>query len=427
VGKRGGERLMVDVCECAANWRVELTNMLTGAIEHMIVPISFEFETAFLEAGRGTITFNRRGTSDSLDEGYVSANDVFPGATGIFFQRIAGGAATPHAPVNMFGGFIETVQGNSDGTVTLGFAEMQKYLDYRLIRSDLVFTGVNQNAIAQNLVNYARGTNALGGSTDPAPSLGIPLVGGNGVTAFNRDRTYLAVDRPVIGDMIKQLIGVEDGPVYELIHTRETTPIVGLTDNWWSEMFFLDELVQPSPAKFISWHHVTDLLLNLDGNGIANQIDAFGDPEEDGTPRISTANSPTAFLPRFDAAPAFSGVTNLITLGQHASGYQLDHMDPSLNLQLNFTGLDYGTAAGDPTLSLDDLVPGRNVNIDIESPNWTIKGGPDMPAEGTHIPSIGRVSVSVGQEGPEQVTAQIIVDSYPGNMLSAQPIDCVDC
>lgn len=418
---------MVDVCECAANWRVELTDLLTGAIEHLIVPVSFEFETTFLEAGRGTITFNRRGETDTLEAGYVSANDMFPGATGIFFQRIAGGAATPHEPVNMFGGFIETMQGNSDGTVTLGFAELQKYLDYRLIRSDLVFTADQQTTIASNLVLYARGENIDGGSVDPAPALGIPLIGGAGGSAFTRDRTYLAVDRPVIGDMIKQLIGVEDGPVYEMQHHRETTPIVGLTENWWTEMGFFDELTQPSPAKFITWHHVTDLTLNVDGNGMANQIDAFGDPEPDGTPRISTADSATSFLARFDAAPAFSGVTNLITLGQHASGYQRDHMDPALNLQLNFTGLDYGTAAGDSTLSIDDLVPGRNVNIDIQSPNWTIDGGPDMPGSGTHIPSIGRVSVAVGQEGAEQVTVQIIVDSYPGNMLSAQPIDCVDC
>jgi hypothetical protein len=102
-------------------------------------------------------------------------------------------------------------------------------------------------------------------------------------------------------------------------------------------------------------------------------------------------------------------------------------MDPTLDLQLNFTGLDYGTAAGDPTLSIDDLLPGRNVNIDIDAPNWRIDAGPDMPDSGTSIPSIGRVSVAVGPEGAEQVTVQIIVDSYPGGMLSSQPTDCADC
>jgi hypothetical protein len=420
---------MVQVCECAPNWRVELTDLLTGAITHAIVPVSFEFETALMEAGRGSITFNRMGNSTGIiaDGGYVSANDMLPGTTGIFFSRVAGGAATPNNPVHMFGGFVETFQGNSDGTVTLGFAEMQKYLDYRLIRSDLVFTGDSQTSIGANLVLYARGENFDGGSVDPSPSLGIPLSGGFALSAFNRDRTYLAVDRPVIGELIRQLVGVEDGPVYELTHFRSATPIVGLTDNWWSDITFFDELSQPSPAPFITWDHLTDFTLNLDSNALANQIDAFGDPEDDGTPRISTADSPVPFEPRYDAAPAFQGVSNLITLGQHASGYQADHMFAALNLQFNFTGLDYGTAAGSPTLTIDDLVPGRNVNVDVDSPNWKFDGGPDMPDSGTHIPSIGRVSLAVGQEGAEQVTVQIIVDSFPGNMLSSEPSDCVDC
>jgi hypothetical protein len=416
---------MVDVCECAANWRVELTDLLTGAITHAIVPVSFEFETAFMEAGRGTITFNRRGNSPVLDAGFVSANDSLPGTTGIFFSRIAGGAATPDSPVHMFGGFVETFQGNSDGTVTLGFAEMQKYLDYRMIRSDLTYTGVDQTEIGADLVLYARGENTGGGSVDPSPSLGIPLIGTFAASAFSRDRTYLAVDRPVIGEMIRQLVGVEDGPVYELEHFRSSVPIPGLTDNWWSEMSFQDAVTQPSPAAFITWDHLTDFTLNLDINALANQIDAFGDPEEDGTPRIATADSPVSFEPRYDAAPTFYGVTNLTTLGQHAAGYQFDHMFVSLNLQLNLTGLEYGQAAGSPTLTIDDLLPGRHVNVDIDSPNWRIEGGPELP--GTHIPSIGRVSLAVGQEGSEQVTVQIIVDSYPGNMLSAQPTDCVDC
>lgn len=416
---------MVDVCECAANWRVELTDMLTGEVTHAIVPVSFEFETAFLEPGRGTITFNRRGNSPQLDAGYVSVNDSMPGTTGIFISRLAGGAATPNDPVHMFGGFVETFQGNSDGTVTLGFSEMQKYLDFRMIRSDLVFTADDQTSIGAQLVLYARGENTDGGSVDPSPSLGIPLVGGNAASAFNRDRTYAAVDRSVIGEMIKQLVAIEDGPVYELTHYRNGSPIVGLTENWWSEMFFEDALAQPSPAKFIVWDHLTDLTLNLDSNGLANQIDAFGDPAADGTPLIATQDSPVSFEPRYDAAPSFPGVTNLITLGQHASGYQDDHFFASLNLQLNFTGLEYGQAAGGPTLTLDDLRPGRHVNVDIDSPNWRMSGGPEMP--GTHIPSIGRVSLAVGQEGAEQVTVQITVDSFPGNMLSAQPTDCVDC
>lgn len=415
---------MVDVCECAANWRVELTDLLTGAITHTVIPVSFQFETAFMEAGRGTITFNRRGNESTVTPAYISANDCMPNSTGIFFQRIRGGAATPNAPVNMFGGFVETFQGNSDGTITLGFAEMQKYLDYRLIRSDLTFTALSQNFIARDLVMYARGENINGGSIDPAPALGIPLIGGVGASAFNRDRTYLAAGRPVIGDMLKQLIEVENGPVYQMFHYR-TSGVVGLTDNWYSEMGFFDALSQPSPSKYITWNHLEDFTVNVDGNGMANQIDAFGDANADGSPRIATADSPTPFEPRYDAAPAFDGVTSLVTLGQHAAGYQDDHMFAAMSLQLNFTGLDYGDAAGVSPLSLDDLLPGYDMNVDVDSPNWRFDGGPELP--GTHIPTISRVSVAVGQEGPEKVTVSMMLDSFPGNMLSAAPNDCVDC
>lgn len=416
---------MVDVCECAANWRIELTDLLTGEVRHAITPIEFEFETAFLEPGRGSITFNRMGTAPGdLGSQFVHFNDMEPYTTGIFFSRINGGSATPQAPVHMFGGFIETMDSMSDGITVLGFVEMTKYLDFRMIRSDLVFTADDQTEIGANLVLYARGENTDGGSVDPSPALGIPLLGGFTASAFNRDRTYLAVDRVVIGEAIANLTQVLDGPVYELAHYRNGGPIVGLTQNWWSEMVFSDTWSQAS-VKRIAWHHVNDLKVFVDGNGMANQIDAFGEPDADGTPLIATADSPFSFRPRFDAAPAFNGIINAITLGQQAVGYQDDHRDPALALQLFFSGIEYGQAAGPITLTLDDLVPGNVVNVDIRSPYWVIEGGPDLP--GTHVPSIGRVSVAVGQEGPEQVTAQIIVDSFPGNMLSTPPDDCVDC
>lgn len=414
---------MARTCECAPNWRIELTNLFTGAVTHAVTPVSFEFETAFLEPGRGSITFNRRGTSPVLDASYVSASDVMPGETGIFFSRIAGGAATPQDPVNMFGGYVETVQGNSDGTVTLGIAEMQKYLDHRMIRSDLVFSGVEQTFIGRDLVMYARGENINGGSVDPSPPLPIPLIAGLGGSAFDRDRTYLGEDRSVIGELVRQLCGVINGPIYQMFHYR-TGPLPGLTEKWYSEMGFFDTVAQSSPAKFITWDHLTDFTLNLDANGLANQVDAFGDPNEDGTPRIATADSPLPTSPRFDAAPSFQGVTDLISLGANAAGYQADHMFAALDLQFNFTGLEYGSGSS-PTLNIDDFLPGTNVNVDVDSPFWRFDGGPDMP--GTHTPTIGRVSVSAPQEGPEQVTVQIIIDTFPGNMLSAAPSDCVDC
>lgn len=415
---------MTQVCACAANWRIELTDLLTGGVRHSITPMEFEFETAFLEAGRGTIRFNRKGTDKRVGAQFVHVNDMAPYATGIFFSRIHGGAATPDNPNTMFGGFIETMDADSDGMVTLGFSEMQKYLDFRMIRSDLVFTNVNQNDIGANLVLYARGENTAGGSIDPSPALGIPLIGGFFATAFNRDRTYLADDRVVIGEAIRNLTQVVNGPVYSLEHFRNPVPIPGFTASWFTDMLFRDTWVQPSVPR-ISWHHVNDMKVFLDGNGLANQIDAFGEPFDDGTPRIATADSPFPFLPRFDAAPTFDGVTEMITLGNHAVGYQDDYRDPALNLQLMFSGLEYGQAAGGTTLTIDDLVPGNVVNLDIQSPYWVVEGGPDFPS--SYVPRIGRVSVAAGLEGPESVTAQVIVDSFPTSLVAGPPADCQDC
>src|SRR5690606_13489657 len=143
-------------------------------------------------------------------------------------------------------------------------------------------------------------------------------------------------DRPKIGELIRNLTQVENGPVYQLFHYRNAGPIPGLTQNWFSEMAFFDAPPQPDPAPTISWNHLVDFKVGLDLNEIANQVDAFGDPDADGNPLIYAANSPYPFLPRFDAAPSFSGVTNLTTLNQNAFGYQQDHADPTLNLQLHF-------------------------------------------------------------------------------------------
>ena len=418
---------MVDVCDCASNWRIELTNLLTGATTHVVTPVSFEFQTAFMEPGRGSITFHRRGTEAVFSSGFIPADRMFPATTGIFFSRIHGGRATPNEPVHMFGGFIETMQANSDGLVTLGFAEMQKYLDYRMVRTDLVFEDESQLSIGANLVLYARGENFAGGSVDDAPALGIPLIGGFGTSAINRDRTYLASERPFIGELLRNLTQVIDGPVYTVDHHRNAGPIAGLTENWYTELGFSDTWLQTFPAPLVAWHHVEDFAVNVDMNEIANQVDAIGEPDADGNPLIYSADSPTPFNPRYDAAPSFSGVTNIPTLNQHAFGYQQDHMFQASNLQLFFAGLDYGQAAGGRTLSIDDLRPGDAINIDLEAPNWIIRGGPDLPQFGTVTPRIGRLSVSAPQEGVERVTAQVIVDEYPTSFLGSTPGDCVDC
>src|SRR3546814_5299109 len=98
------------------------------------------------------------------------------------------------------------------------------------------------------------------------------------------------------------------------------------------------------------------------------------------------------------------------------------------NIQLFLSGLDYGQAAGDPTLTIDDRTPGNEVSLDIVSPHWAIRGGsnPDLPEA---APKIGRLSVAVGLEGPEQITVQIMEEEMNRLVIVGESDNepCWDC
>lgn len=421
--------MTVEACECAANWRVELTLLTTGEVLKVLVPTSFEFETSFMQAGQGSVSFNRHGVTSlgfSLTSpSFVQTLHMYPRRVGIYFSRVHGGDATPHNPVTMFGGIVESFQPSSNGMVTLGFTEIQSYLDYRLIRSDLTFTAEDQRFIAANLVEYANGTNFSGGSVDPIPGPGIALIGGvaGGAGTIFRDRTYLAADRKYIGEALSEFLQILDGPVYRMFHFRNA-------DIWLSEMAFSDAWIQQTPYPTVAWHHVTDFQPAVDANDLANLVDAFGRQLDGEDPFIETTGFIIGFpdAPRYDAAPVYDTVTTSGTLQDHAIGYLNEHNDNAGQIKLMFSGLDYGTAEGESTLNIDDLIPGNNINIDIKSPNWRLLGGLDTPNTDVE-PRIGRLSIAVGEEGPEQVTVQVIAQRMSNLLLpdDSEIEPCIDC
>lgn len=416
-------------CECAANWRVELVELTTGIPLAVVVPVSFEFETDFLQAGRGSITFHRKGigqNNDLLNERdpftgfqYVPLFNMYPKRMGIYISRLEGGGATSLAPVPMFAGIVDTLDGTSAGFVTLGFTEIQAYLDMRLIRSDLTFTAVDQTEIAAQLVAYAQGTNTLGGSTDPDPAEGIELYGVSVPTlGTNRDRTYLAKDRQFIGDQLSELIGVNGGPVYQMEHIRSG----GL---WRSNMNFYDEIPQTA-VKTISAANVQDFKVSLEGKDLANLIDAMGQADIDGIRPIATSGYSALLIsmPRYDATPVYDTVSDTAVLLTHAVGYARDHNDAASEFQFMFSGLDYGGPNNVNTLDIGDLVPGNQVHLDVHSQNWRINTV-DLAET---VARIGRVSVSVPQKGTEQVSAQVVSNNMD-NIASQDGFfyPCVDC
>lgn len=422
---------MTVACECAGNWRVELVELTSGLVLDVVVPISFEFETNFLSAGRGSIMFHRKGVG-SNDSGpladlpvipvFVPLIDMYPRRMAVYISRLAGGTATSQSPAPMFAGIVDTLSGSSDGIVTLGFFEIQQFLEFRLIRSDLTFTAVDQTEIAAQLVLYARGENTLGGSTDPNPAVGIRLFGtSNPTLGTNRDRTYLANERPTIGRMLDNLLGVIGAPVYQMSHSRS---VLGV---WTSTMEFYDEIPQ-TVIKTISAANLTDFTIALEGNELASLIDAFGKPAADGTPLIATNDGTGGLLmsmPRYDATPAYPTVSDFNELLENAEGYTIEHLDVAAELAFAFSGLEYGGTNNINTLNIEDFVPGNQVYLDVHSQNWRLSAGADSP---NITARIGKVSVSVPQEGTEQVSVQVIVDGMD-NLASGDGFfyPCVDC
>jgi hypothetical protein len=90
-----------------------------------------------------------------------------------------------------------------------------------------------------------------------------------------------------------------------------------------------------------------------------------------------------------------------------------------------FSGLDYTGPNGMDPLDIGDLVPGNRIYLDVHSQNWRIQADQSLPTAETRI---GSVSVSVEQEGPEKVTAQVIAEGMD-NIATADGFfyPCVDC
>jgi hypothetical protein len=418
-------------CECAGNWRVELVELTTGQVLDVVVPISFEFETNFLTAGRGSLTFHRKGSGQGNVQGilglstpvYVPLIDMYPRRMAVYISRLAGGSASSTNPVPMFAGIVDTLRGSSNGIVTLGFFEIQKYLDYRLIRSDMQFLAVMQTDLAEALVLYARGENTIGGSVDPDPSVPIRLFGASHPTTGTlRTRTgYLASERPLIGKMLDNLFGVLGGPVYQMSHSRSALGV------WTSTMEFYDEIPQ-TVVKTISAANVTGFEIGLEGSDLASLIDAFGKPAVDGTPLIVTEDATGNLLmsmPRSDATPAYPTVSDPNELLENAEGYAQDRHDVHSEFQFYFSGLEYGGPNNVNTLTVEDLVPGNQIYLDVHSQNWRILA--DANLAGT-VARIGKVSVSVPTEGPEEISAQVISNNMD-NIASQDGFfyPCTDC
>lgn len=303
-----------------------LCDLVTGSIHRTIDFVQASFEPIADQPGRGSIVFHREG---------IAMRDMYPHQTMIVFERLINArtpipsnidGAVPDA-VSDFIGIVETFSMGLDGLVTLGLSEIDRYFDYRLIRHTLTYNDIEQTDLLGRLFRY--GTNYS--TVDPDPnSINLrPFVYPSSIT---RDRTYAHGERKNLGEAIRQLTNIIDGPSYYTTGFR-------LGETWIPSIITYDDstpqVIDKSIATF-DLGQMSDVSLELDGNDQALLVDALGaDRNMDGTPMIRTAAGALLNFPQYHEAIAFPDVTNNSTLDEHALGHLLSHRD--LSPRLSFT------------------------------------------------------------------------------------------
>lgn len=312
-----------DCGSCREEWRVWLCDLVTGRIHRTIDFVTASFEPIAGKPGRGSIVFHREG---------VAMRDMYPHQTMIVFERLVNTrrpipssveGSVPDAVAD-FVGIVETLSMGLDGLVTLGIAEIDRYFEYRLIRHNLNLSGQHQNNILANLFRY--GTNYS--FADPDPN-SINLRTFSYDSAITRDRTYLASERKNLGKVISQLTNVINGPSYYVTGFR-------LGEIWVPSIITYDDdtsqVVDTSVATF-DLGDMSDVAMELDGNGQALLVDALGaERDTDDTPLIRTAFGSLLNFPQYHAKISFPDVTIASTLDEHAAGHLNTNKDLSPRL-----------------------------------------------------------------------------------------------
>lgn len=397
---------------CDQEWRVWLCDLRDGEIRHNVTFVRASFEPAAGGPGRGSIVFHREG---------IAMRDMYPRSTMIVFERLLNrrdpipsqiDGRIPDAVAD-FVGIVETLSMGLDGVVTLGFNEIDKYFDYRLIRHDRIFTDFPQNSLLASLFFY--GTNYT--IIDPFPS-SINLRLFEYSSSVNRDRTYLAIERKNLGEATQELTQVIDGPSYYVTGFR-------LGDTWVPSIITYDEGSPPTIQSVVDFDlgDMADVTMELDGNEQAILVDAIGsDSGASGDPLISTASGFYADFPRYHAKISFPDVSVFSTLTEHASGYQRSHRDLSPRIAFTIPNFLEHPAS---TMILPGLtrctvrIPGRYLSIlglaDDDEPFI-----------------VSRVGWSVGPESRTSAVIEVVSTAVTPKVVSAEEVTqplvaCEEC
>jgi hypothetical protein len=334
-------------CACGEHWRVEVCDLISGQVLRVVHPITMNWQSKRNDAGQGTLVL-------PIDTPLM---DVWPQKRSVYISRVTGADASLYDPVCEFAGYIETID-FTNGTLQVGMQEVSAYLKKRIVDTDYVVAQRDQNEIAADLVNMA------------AADDGIPLTGTWIAGAQPRDRAYAAADHQTLFTLITELCGVENGPSWSMVHSRDPQ-----TGDWSTAMQFTDWVGVERQPTLISDVQLFQPALQVTGVSQATHVVALGAQQQGGGVLTSIADSVTVH-PRWDAVPSQSTVVEQATLDEAAAGYVTEWQDPVSSPGFTMIGLGVEPSEsriGD-TLHVH-LAFGPNVwagKVQVESISWSL-------------------------------------------------------
>lgn len=377
---------------CGAGWRVESCALGSGAIQASLPVVSFDAQNLLSGIGTGTFTIHPQDVKN--------LRHIWPRMTSLWVT---------YYDEFVWAGMINGLS-LQNGAISLGCNSIEDYLNHRNIRRTLTYTGVDQNRIAAQLVEYAR------------KNLGINLRGAYIPSSQSRDRTYDGVARLNLGEQISALTDISNGPEWRLSATRAN-------GRWTATMTFADSWGENLETTIVSDVQAPDYGLEVNTDSLANVVDAMASftPEstDDGT---GSGTSPEAVnllatamqLPypygdspyvEYDAALTFQDVTEVSTLQQYADGHLATNKEPYITPRAVLFGREATQGLG---IQLGDRVDAR------------------LCISGIRYEGLSRVIGETWRASPDSATARELMLSPNGapsqTLFDKEPCSsCPDC
>jgi hypothetical protein len=259
--------------------------------------------------------------------------------------------------------------------------EILSYWDRRRIRDDLGFTQIDQAAILATLIDFPQRTES--------GSLGVEMTGPT-TTGVLRDRYYLAQERKIYGEMIRQLLGVIDG--CDLV----SDPVV--RNGTWVDRFRLayprlGRPVSESRIVFQVGENCTVESWDEDAYSSATRVDAVGAAGiGSNVPIVNTQWAPAlhgAGWPVLDETLVYTDVSEAPTLAQKAKADLSARAGAVLSVKVVVT------AESDPAPGT--YGPGDDCRL-------IVPAGPVFSAGIDTVLRIGSVEIDAGQQDLARVT-----------------------